>query len=99
MPEGRPGPGCPKGPTYARQEAVDPGEVLTTLKGADGQLISGGGVPGTVCWPAWRPSATASSPRLPLSSGADRPQDPFGLGVDVVVTGSPMEMNYMHNKK
>lgn len=103
MPERAPGKRLPKGADYAAQEAVDPRRVLTTtLKGADGRLIPGENQRRR----AQGPSAGLHGdppplhpPAASLSVGQTALQDPFGLGVDVVVTGSPMEMNYMHNKK
>lgn len=101
--EGARGNGCPKGADYARQEAVDPRRVLTTtLKGADGRLIpvkTSGGVPRDRLLACMETLRHCTLPATPLSVGQTALQDPFGLGVDVVVTGSPMEMNYMHNKK
>ena len=97
------GNGCPKGADYARQEAVDPRRVLTTtLKGADGRLIpvkTSGGVPRDRLLACMETLRHCILPAASLSVGQTALQDPFGLGVDVVVTGSPMEMNYMHNKK
>ena len=101
--EGARGNGCPKGADYARQEAVDPRRVLTTtLKGADGRLIpvkTSGGVPRDCLLACMETLRHCILPAASLSVGQTALQDPFGLGVDVVVTGSPMEMNYMHNKK
>lgn len=101
--EGARGNGCPKGADYARQEAVDPRRVLTTtLKGADGRLIpvkTSGGVPRDRLLACMETLRHCILPAASLSVGQTALQDPFGLGVDVVVTGSPMEMNYMHNKK
>ena len=101
--EGARGNSCPKGADYARQEAVDPRRVLTTtLKGADGRLIpvkTSGGVPRDRLLSCMETLRHCILPAAPLSVGQTALQDPFGLGVDVVVTGSPMEMNYMHNKK
>lgn len=84
------GNGCDKGAQYARQEAADPRRVLTTtLLGTDGSLIpvkSRQGLPKKALLPAM--ARLRQAPPIPpdLPTGAVALADPFGLGIDLVVS-------------
>lgn len=103
MPERAPGKRLPQGGRLCRQEAVDPRPgAHHHPERADGRLIpvkTSGGVPRDRLLACMETLRHCILPAASLSVGQTALQDPFGLGVDVVVTGSPMEMNYMHNKK
>lgn len=104
MPERAPGKRLPQGGRLCPPGGRGPpaGCSTTTLKGADGRLIpvkTSGGVPRDRLLACMETLRHCILPAASLSVGQTALQDPFGLGVDVVVTGSPMEMNYMHNKK
>lgn len=85
------GNGCPKGADYAKQEAVAPKRVLTTtLKDQAGRLVpvkTSAGVPKEAllaCMETLRHIQLPDQARLPGDLAA---ADPFGLGVDLVVSG------------
>lgn len=86
------GNGCPKGADYAKQEAVAPKRVLTTtLKDQAGKLVpvkTSAGVPKEAllaCMETLRHIQLPDQARLPGDLAA---ADPFGLGVDLVVSGA-----------
>lgn len=85
------GNGCPKGEAYARQEAVAPKRVLTTtLKGRDGRLIpvkTAAGVPKEKLLSCMAALGGLEAPDGPLVPGDLAAADPFGLGVDLLVSG------------
>ena len=85
------GNGCPKGEEYARQEAVAPKRVLTTtLKDRRGRLVpvkTAAGVPKEKllwCMERLRPLQLPETARVPGDVAA---KDPFGLGIDLLVSG------------
>lgn len=84
------GHGCPKGAAYAKQEAVAPKRILTTtLKGPDGQLVpvkTAAGIPKEQLLSCMK-QLPPLLPDTPHSIGAVAAKDPFGLGVDLVVSG------------
>ena len=82
---------CPKGEEYALQEAKAPKRVLTTtLKNAAGKLVpvkTSAGVPKEALLRCM--DVVRGLPPIPegLHCGQAAVPDPFGLGVDLVVTG------------
>lgn len=85
------GSACPKGEEYALQEAKAPKRVLTTtLKNAAGKLVpvkTSAGVPKETL--LWCMDVVRGLPPIPegLYCGKVAVSDPFGLGIDLVVTG------------
>ena len=82
---------CPKGEDYARQEAVAPKRVLTTtLKGRDGRLVpvkTAAGVPKEQLLSCMKTLRHLQVPEEALAPGDVAAVNPFGLGVDLVVSG------------
>ena len=82
---------CPKGEEYALQEAKAPKRVLTTtLKNAAGKLVpvkTSAGVPKETLLRCM--DVVRGLPPIPegLHCGKVAVSDPFGLGIDLVVTG------------
>ena len=82
---------CPKGEEYALQEAKEPKRVLTTtLKNAAGKLVpvkTSAGVPKETLLRCM--DVVRGLPPIPegLHCGKVAVSDPFGLGIDLVVTG------------
>ncbi len=85
------GNGCPKGAAYARQESVAPKRVLTTtLKGRDGRLVpvkTTAGVSKERLLACMKILHHLQVPGGTLVPGDVAAVDPFGLGVNLVVSG------------
>ncbi len=85
------GSGCSKGEAYARQEATAPKRVLTTtLVRRDGRLVpvkTSAGVPKARLLACMEAVRHLPAPEGPLSPGDVAAADPFGVGVDLLVSG------------